>query len=403
MKQARDYALVLPPVTMPVADHASENLEHIADSLDIAAILSKPTTPQRLPAAVTAVHTGSAPPALPVSTPLSGLLTGMRLLLVEDNQINQDVASCILLHAGARVTVAADGRIALDLLRAAPEQFDAVLMDVHMPVMNGYEATRAIRAMGLSDLPIIAMTANVMDEDRSRAISSGMNACVAKPIEVDDLIGTLRRLAWPATKQPLQNPSGIPRNMPGIDLKAALHRFDGDYGVFIGLLKRFENSQGDTVAQTRGLLAGGKRHSAAQLLHRMCGVAANLGASQIASLGAQAERAVKQGRDRDLAPLLQRLDEAMSLVIATVRTLPLAPPASTSTSTSGDLPQALAQLLLQIRDNNLTALASFQSLRPALERRDRATALAMADAIETLNFSDAEKLLLGLLKRKDSV
>eukprot|EP01133_Synstelium_polycarpum_P030551 gene30551-37953_t len=164
----------------------------------LAGIVAKPATPARLLAAVTAVRDGrngrNAPPALPVSTPLSGLLAGMRVLLVEDNEINQEVAQYILLHSGARVAVAANGRLAVDLLARTPHAWDVVLMDLQMPVMNGYDATLAIRALGLPDLPIVAMTANAMDDDRLRAIASGMNAHVAKPIDVDDMIQTLTRL-----------------------------------------------------------------------------------------------------------------------------------------------------------------------------------------------------------------
>ena len=190
-----DERLVLPPVIMLVADQDSENLERLADSLMLAGIVSKPATPARLLAAVTAVRDGrngrNAPPVLPVSTPLSGLLAGMRVLLVEDNEINQEVAQYILLHSGARVAVAANGKLAVDLLARTPHAYDVVLMDLQMPVMNGYEATLAIRALGLQALPIVAMTANAMDEDRLRAIASGMNAHVAKPIDVDEMIQTL--------------------------------------------------------------------------------------------------------------------------------------------------------------------------------------------------------------------
>ena len=193
-----DEHLALPPVIMLVADQDSDNLERLADSLMLAGIVSKPATPARLLAAVTAVRDGrngrSAPSALPVSTPLSGLLEGMRVLLVEDNEINQEVAQYILLHSGARVAVATNGRLAVDLLASTPQAWDVVLMDLQMPVMNGYDATLTIRALGLPDLPIIAMTANAMDEDRLRAIASGMNAHVAKPINVDDMIETLTRL-----------------------------------------------------------------------------------------------------------------------------------------------------------------------------------------------------------------
>ncbi|MYM92196.1 response regulator, partial [Rugamonas sp. FT82W] len=98
---------------------------------------------------------------------LDGQLDGMRVLLVEDNEINQEVAQMMLLHAGATVETVANGQLAVDLLRADPRRCDLVLMDVQMPVLNGYDATAAIRAAGgpLARLPVVAMTANVMEDD----------------------------------------------------------------------------------------------------------------------------------------------------------------------------------------------------------------------------------------------
>ena len=412
-----DEQLALPPVIMLVADQDSENLERLADSLMLAGVVSKPATPARLLAAVMAVREGrSAPSALPVSTPLSGLLAGMRVLLVEDNEINQEVAQYILLHSGARVAVAANGQLAVDMLAHTPQAYDVVLMDLQMPVLNGYEATLAIRALGLRELPIVAMTANAMDEDRLRAIASGMNAHISKPIDVDDMVQTLTRLvpARPgAAGATGALPPGaasadaveVPATVPGIDLDAALHRFGGDYGAFLALLKRFENSQGDAVEQTRRLLADGQIQAAAQLLHRVCGVAANLGAADIASLAAEAEKALKGGRRRATQSLLRQLEQAMAVVIEGARTQPLprshAAPAAPGTQ-AVDLRAGLTQLLVLIRNNNLKALAQFHALHPAIEQSDREAALAMANAIETLNFSDAERLVLDQLKREEN-
>ncbi|WP_402718603.1 PAS domain-containing protein [Janthinobacterium rivuli] len=415
-----DEHLALPPVIMLVADQDSENLERLADSLMLAGIVSKPATPARLLAAVTAVRDGrngrSAPSVLPVSTPLSGLLTGMRVLLVEDNEINQEVAQYILLHSGARVAVAANGRLAVDLLTSTPDAWDVVLMDLQMPVMNGYDATLAIRALGLPDLPIIAMTANAMDEDRLRAIASGMNAHVAKPIDVDEMIETLTRLvraplgsgdgAVQAADAATQTPD-LPATVPGIDLAAALHRFGGDYGAFLALLKRFENSQGDAVEETRRLLATGHLQQAAQLLHRVCGVAANLGATQIASLAAETEKTLKTGQPHAVATLLGRLEQAMAEVIEAARTLPSPvrrslPAAAAPGGAPVDLHAGLSELLVLIHNNNLKALAQFQALHPAIQQSDREAALAMAHAIETLNFAEAEKLVLDQLKREEN-
>lgn len=123
-------------------------------------------------------------------------LKGARILLVEDNAINREVALELLGDEGIDVTVAVDGRQALDLL--ARERFDCVLMDCQMPVMDGFAATRALREMpGLRDLPVIAMTAKAMTGDREQALAVGMNDYISKPIDIDAVLVTLQRWILP--------------------------------------------------------------------------------------------------------------------------------------------------------------------------------------------------------------
>lgn len=127
-----------------------------------------------------------------------GDFTGKRLLLVEDNELNMEVAQEILCEAGFLVETACNGQVAVDMVRAsAPGYYDAILMDIQMPVMNGYQASRAIRGLedkALAEIPIIALTANAFDEDKKEALSYGMNAHIAKPLDVGVLYDTLDRV-----------------------------------------------------------------------------------------------------------------------------------------------------------------------------------------------------------------
>ena len=408
--EARSNArLALPKVIMMASERSSEDLLPLADSLQIDAVLPKPLTPQLLRTAALTALTGARQAASMANhTPLSGRLAGMRVLLVEDNEINQEMARYILLHCGALVEVASNGEIAVDLLRDDARRFDAVLMDLQMPVMDGYHATETIRAMGLRALPIIAMTANAMQEDRKRALDAGVDAHVAKPIDVDELIATLTRLAplHPelAAAQQAAGPAsdGRPSRLPGIDLDAALRRVAGNYAAFVGLLKRFENSQGDAVHEVRELMARNKRYAATQVLHRLKGVAANLGATDVARLSAQAETALAEGQESSAAALLLSLEQAMAVVTSAARELP-SPVAAHSVDAKphANMPQALGDLLSLLKSSNMKALAAFKALSPALEQRCPDLLPTLAEAIETLDFATAESMVQEMLKRKE--
>ena len=119
----------------------------------------------------------------------------MRILVVEDNAINQQIAEELLTFEGALVSIAGDGQQGVNAVAAATPPFDAVLMDVQMPVMDGYDATRAIRStLGLRDLTIVGLTANAMDDDRSACLDAGMNEHVGKPFDMDQLVALLLKL-----------------------------------------------------------------------------------------------------------------------------------------------------------------------------------------------------------------
>nr|WP_202423879.1 PAS domain-containing protein [Duganella margarita] len=414
--------LALPPVLMMTSEHRAATLVQRSAALGLAGVLSKPVSPGRLLERVSGLLAGdqatSGLMAQLDHTPLKDRLNGMRILLVEDNEINQEVAEYMLLHAGAAVEVAANGQLAVELLAAATDRYDVVLMDVQMPVLNGYDATRAIRGQGLLTLPIIAMTANVLEDDRRRAAEAGMNAHVAKPIDVEELISVLTRLVTirDASRDmvaavPAKAPHAIPTAslmpplspLPGIDVDAALGRLGGNYEALTGLLKRFEQSQGGAVSEVRQLLSANQRQQAAQVLHRLRGVAANLGASDVARLSASAEAALHDITADSLAvpSALNRLEQALDLVARTARTLASPQHAmATSNTQPSDLAQKLAELLGLLQNNNLKALEHFRALRPALASASLAQALS--EAVETLNFKAARQMVEDLLQRKES-
>ncbi|HEX8479449.1 MAG TPA: response regulator, partial [Telluria sp.] len=409
-----DHGVELPRTALMVAEHAREQLMVLAEDLKLDATLSKPVTRETLLAALVELHTGRPQAAAGQVQPLAGRLEGIYVLLVEDNQINQEVANYLLLHAGAAVDIAGDGQIAVDMLSAAPTRYDAVLMDIQMPVMNGYEATQAIRKMGLADLPIIAMTANVMEDDRARAIEAGMNAHISKPIDVDNMLEALVRVTrggdvaeWrPPAKGGNTAPvdaAPLPASIPGIDLRSTLPRFGGNFGNFVTLFKRFERSQGGTLAEVRQLLRAGDREAPLALVHRLRGVAANLGATNFAALAIDFEQALRSGSMVDLVERLDVLETELSRLLAAARQLDQ-PAAADTVLASGDgrkLQSRLADLLGLLQNNNLKAMAEFDAIRAELTTvatPDEMTSLG--ESIATLAFPAAAALIRELLNRK---
>jgi two-component system sensor histidine kinase/response regulator len=434
-----DHGIAMPRCALLVADPEGEGLDALAAELRIDAVLGKPFTPQAL-REVLASLLGEAAPAAPGAgpgpgpesgkgAPLRARLAGLRVLLVEDNLLNQEVANHALVHAGAGVDFAANGRAAVAKLEEDATRYDVVLMDLQMPVMDGLQASAAIRAMGLSTLPIVAMTANAMEEDRRRALAAGMDAYVAKPIDIDELVATLARVtgraqpgvdAGSAGRATLPQPAPAPATLPGIDLASTLLRFDGDFAAFATLLKRFAAAQArdGAIADIRTRLAAGDRDGAGQAAHRLRGVAANLGATEVARRALACEAALQVTGDAALMSELARLEAALDTVLQTAAALPVADadimtarvvaPAADSVRPSRVMHYELAQLLDLLQNNNMKAITHFDALRAALirtgdyagERTDRLQALA--DAIATLRFDVAAGLVRTILDTEEN-
>ncbi|MEO5346475.1 MAG: PAS domain S-box protein [Magnetococcus sp. YQC-9] len=218
-------------------------------------------------------------------------LSGRRILLTEDNVVNQQVAVDLLEMVGIVAEVAGNGADAVEMLRR--NQYDVVLMDVQMPVMDGYEATRRIRGELKLDLPVIAMTANAMVGDRERSLQSGMNDHVAKPIDPQHLYRTLHRWltrdgtgaatplqeeAKPAVREELHP---LPPPVAGIDMEVALQRCAGSPGLLWRLLRRFAVDQNGAIERLREVWDRGESGEAVRLAHTLKGLAGSLGAEEL--------------------------------------------------------------------------------------------------------------------------
>ena len=274
-------------------------------------------------------------------------IAGAHLLLVEDNEINQQVALEILEGAGLRVTIANDGKEAVDRIKET--DFDAVLMDIQMPVMDGYEATREIRNLKIenvdaegqvssiehpaSTVPIIAMTASAMIQDRENAMNAGMNDHVSKPIDVDALFATLVKWVLPGLRTPVSRvvetisdaAAPVERDgfalteMPGISVQGGLARVGGNEGLYKRLLVKFIDEYPDTTGQIAKALDDGDMELARRLAHTVKGVAGNLGMEQLQPMAADLEHAVKEEDADRIRESIELFDTALQRVVQSLR------------------------------------------------------------------------------------
>ena len=284
------------------------------------------------------------------------LLTGMSVLLVEDNDINQQIAKELLLGAGIKIDVANNGLEAFEAVQK--QDYDAVLMDIQMPVLDGLEATRRIRALGeprFTDLPIVAMTAHAMIGDRQLSLQAGMNDHVTKPINPQELWKTLER--WGRRTQRANTPSPTPSPMnaamtpvetapvklvkpvktnatiakdgewpalAGIDIAEGLGRLGGNSQVYRRILKSVVRDQKGAAGEIHQALNQSDYRTAANLVHTICGISGNIGATDLFKSARALETVLRQEppeQEDAIAPLLANFDNAFEIVLTSLRTL----------------------------------------------------------------------------------
>jgi PAS domain S-box-containing protein len=285
------------PLVVMITAHGREMLARrsVEEQALLNGFLVKPITASMLHEAMAEAReemdgvTHRAPP--PVAVPRR--LSGLRLLVVEDNDNNQLVARELLGEQGAQIDIAGDGREGVNRIAAARQPYHAVLMDVQMPVMDGYEATREIRGkLGLADLPIIAMTANTMAGDREACLAAGMTDHVGKPFDLNELVATVLRHASPEVLHAV-TPGETTARLPGIDFRAAVDRLGGDVGLYLKLVPTFRKGVQDLSDRLAPLMERGEREEARRLMHTLRGLAGTLGAEGIVQTAAAAEAGLK--------------------------------------------------------------------------------------------------------------
>jgi PAS domain S-box-containing protein len=318
--------LQLPPHLVMVTAYGREEVLKQAEESGFENVLIKPVTSSILfDTAVVALGADRERPEPVQAGPSFDIdrLRGARVLLVEDNEINQEVAIGQLEDAEAFVDLAENGEIALRMVK--DNDYDVVLMDMQMPVMDGIEATRILRADPRHQtLPIIAMTANAMESDREVCLEAGMNDHIAKPIDPDQLFSVLLRwirrtdgdgkIARPHTPARPAKTSEAELVIPGIDVRSGLKRTGGHRERYETLLRKFAEQQLGATEAMRAALSAGDAATAERTAHSLKGAAGTLGAVALSEAAANAETAIKTGHgvEAALKALLISLDPVIA-------------------------------------------------------------------------------------------
>jgi len=302
------------PAVLMVTAHGGDEVRREAEKAGNDGLLVKPVTPSVL--YDTIVHIfhegdgGAAGPSPCEKLEVQGLdgIRGARILVAEDNEINRQIARELLESEGFFVTSAEDGKVALDKISAGAEGedfFDVVLMDVQMTEMDGYAATREIRKLPppAGHVPVVAMTAHAMEQERDRCLAEGMNDFVPKPIDPQLLFSTLVKWVRPGNR-PLpesaspavsQGVADLPEAIPGVDVPGGLARLGGNRKRYRDMLLKFHEGREETDRRIQEALAASDLEAVRARAHAVKGTAANLGAHALSLAAAELERAATGG------------------------------------------------------------------------------------------------------------
>ncbi|WP_426173648.1 response regulator [Massilia sp. TWR1-2-2] len=391
----------LPVVIMVTASGRAELSERMQQASILPhGFLVKPVT---APMLIDAIQEATGPRAAPAAPAGSGTpatpLAGLRLLLVDDNPLNQQVARELLAKRGALVTVANGGAAAVQLALATLAPFDAVLMDIQMPDMDGYEATRAIRADPRGrQLPILAMTANAMQGDRELSLAAGMNDHLSKPIDLDRVVAALLQHCRAAPEQPPAAPAGPPR-LPrpkdsAIDFDLAVRRLGGDTSIYFSLSGIFAAESDALIEELACCFAGRAWKQAADRLHSYKTAAGMIGADDLHHFAGTLEQQLRTSPEQvDCAGTLTTIGTAVAAIQTELRLIeqanrpaPAAPAPSRSIAGLAACLDELDPLLDQASMRALTVFGTLQADYGAHlgDRLDR-----LAGAMAALDFRAA--------------
>jgi CheY-like chemotaxis protein len=414
------------PTIIMVTAYGREEVMEQAERAGLEGFLIKPVTPSTLLDTIMGVlgqkggfrKAGRSENDWKIQTLES--IRGSHILVAEDNVINQQVAEELLTQAGLKVKIANNGREAVEML--AENVYEAVLIDIQMPEMDGYEATRAIRQKSeFKDLPIIAMTANVMAGDREKCLEAGMNDHVAKPIEPDNLFKTLVQWISPRdrniSKPELQSTADkettvmLPGSLAGIDIDEGLRRVGGNRKLYRKLLVEFCQDHREDARAISEALDSSDEKTAQRLAHTIKGVSGSIGAGDLFSAAEKLDAALKKKQRDTYDNLLSDLQDTLTPVMQGLEVL--AALAETQETAPPDTEPVDPEVLTSLLDELQTLL---EEMDPEAEEKvatlktkfvtEGAQKLVkkLSRQVGEFEFEDAQKTLASLREKleKDS-
>ncbi len=414
--QNNDQLSSIPKVIM-ITIYGREKTKQLVNNLNISAIVTKPVLSTTLFESILyatrykSLEENPLPKSQELLEESIAKLQGARILLAEDNEINQEIVEELLVNNGLEVVVVNNGQEALEILTR--ENFDGVLMDCHMPVMDGGTATKKIREQPQHQaLPIIAITANVMVGDKQNILEVGMNDHIAKPINVDTMFETMAKWITPSKpnvdikkslKKEFTEMSQEFPALPGIDTKAGLAVTQGNQQLFSKLLRRFRDSMQDFEQQFRSAQADDDPEAATRLAHSLKGVAGNVGAKDVQKMAQLLERACKEGGD-NVEEMLSAVTRKLQPVLEGLKTLE-SPSADSAVTESTDFDKAAVEPLLRelydlVKENNIAAGEVVGKLKSYLNNTKYAELINnVSNAIEEYDFDNGLENLKTLANK----
>lgn len=403
----------VPIAIMTASGYEPENVQ--MENNGINSFLSKPFKSSFVYEVLKTVQKELTPAKTAVESNLGGesatIEKKAKILLVEDVAINREVVSDILTRAGMIVDTASNGQEAVEIVQTTA--YHAILMDIQMPVMDGFQATQSIRnSLEMKDIPIIAMTAHALKEDQEKCLEAGMNDYVTKPVNLDQILNVLTRWVPQINDGNETDEDGEPDKdagsegavvLPGIDIESGIRRLKGNKELYYQLLKKFSINYAKTAEDIRILVGKGDLEKATHLAHAVKGLSGNLSATKLSAAAKGLEMALEENHPEKIESFLKKFESAIQQVFVSVEEIDIdtklqeSKPDSAQISSTGDvsnLKPSFIKLQRLLSENDIDAETVYEQIKPILISQGIGRECReLEEQIEQYDFKEALKTL----------